>query len=84
MESYRFVDSFIIVQEGHSAERIAAYVGHTIREDTSPVYGDGFRAALRSYQAIESLPQMLGYVRETHDFPLGCSSPPEAADPPYV
>ncbi|KAF0748911.1 hypothetical protein AaE_007203 [Aphanomyces astaci] len=38
-------------------------------EDTSPVYGDGLRAALHAFNAVNSLQFLLDHIRETSGFP---------------
>jgi hypothetical protein len=37
--------------DGPGAERLLSYLAHQIRTDASPIYGDGFRAALAAFQA---------------------------------
>lgn len=49
---------------------MAAYVGHSIRTDTSEVYGDGFRRALRAFQEVGALPPILEHVKQTQEFPF--------------
>jgi hypothetical protein len=50
-------------------QRLAAYFGHTIREERSVVYGDGFRAALDCFQRYEGrLDRVLEHVRRTAGF----------------
>lgn len=49
-------------------ERLAAYLGHQIRSDTSVIYGDGFRAALEAFQ-VHGLEKVLHHVRQTGTFP---------------
>jgi hypothetical protein len=42
-------------QDEHE-ERLAAYFAHQIRADTSPTYGDGFRAAHEAFQVMGLAP----------------------------
>lgn len=49
-------------------ERLAAYLGHQIRSDTSVVYGDGFRLAHEAFQ-LHGLAPLVQHVRQTGAFP---------------
>jgi hypothetical protein len=44
---------------------------HMIIEDTSPIYGDGFREALHAYNTYNSLQMILDHIRRTGVFPEG-------------
>ena len=57
------------VQPNSSAERMSAFIGHTIRTDASAVYGDGFRRALRAFQEV-GLQAMLSHLRSSSEFPF--------------
>ena len=57
------------VQAGTIDERMASYVGHSIRTDTSQTYGDGFRQALRAFQEV-GLPAILQHLRTQKKFPF--------------
>lgn len=41
-----------------------------IRQDSSYVYGEGFRAAHAAYQRLGSLARLVEYVRRKHRFPV--------------
>lgn len=57
------------VQAGTIDERMAAYVGHSIRTDSSETYGDGFRQALRAFQEV-GLQAILSHLRTADAFPF--------------
>jgi hypothetical protein len=49
--------------------RLAAFFGHQIREDSSPIYGDGFRAALSVFQQQQgNLKVLLDNIRQRSAF----------------
>eukprot|EP00884_Botryococcus_braunii_P000692 jgi/Botrbrau1/10623/Bobra.154_1s0013.1 len=54
--------------EGEWDERLASFFAHHIRTHSSPIYGDGFRAALEAFQS-HGLPAVLASVRATGSFP---------------
>lgn len=49
-------------------DRLAAFLGHQIRNDPSYVYGDGLRAALEAFQK-HGLATVLAHVRRAKRFP---------------
>ncbi|KAL4452310.1 hypothetical protein ABPG75_007972 [Micractinium tetrahymenae] len=49
-------------------ERLAAYLGHQIRSDTSAIYGDGFRLAHEAFQ-VHGLAPLVQHVRQMGTFP---------------
>ncbi|KAK9863197.1 hypothetical protein WJX84_000665 [Apatococcus fuscideae] len=54
--------------KGKWEERLASYLGHQIRTDPSPTYGDGLRAALESFQQ-RGLPATVDAVQKLRRFP---------------
>ncbi|KAK9817482.1 hypothetical protein WJX74_001651 [Apatococcus lobatus] len=54
--------------KGKWDERLASYLGHQIRTDPSPTYGDGLRAALESFQQ-RGLPATVDAVQKLRRFP---------------
>lgn len=52
----------MLAMKGHGTAELASYCSHQIQTDPSPVYGDGFRMALRAYQAF-GLVALLSHVR---------------------
>lgn len=54
--------------QGSYEERLASFLSNQIRTDTSPVYGDGYRAALDAYQRL-GLPALLAHLRQTGRLP---------------
>ena len=54
--------------QGQWEDRLASYFAHQIRTDPSPVYGEGFRAALDAFQE-HGLPAVLQAVASTGRLP---------------
>jgi hypothetical protein len=52
----------MLAMKGHGTAELASYCSHQIQTDPSPVYGDGFRMALRAFQAF-GLEALLSHVR---------------------
>ena len=55
--------------QGTWAERLLSLCAHSIRTDKSPVYGDGFRAALDAFQEM-GLPALVGHLKQHASFPM--------------
>jgi hypothetical protein len=55
-------------------EKLSAYFGHSIRTDTSAVYGDGFRRALQAFQEV-GLPAILSHLKVEDNFPFSSFKP---------
>ena len=58
-----------MAMQGTWGERLSSFCSNHIRTDRSPVYGDGFRAALECFQNM-GLPRLLEHVRQTGQFCL--------------
>ena len=46
-----------------------SYCAHQIRTEASPVYGDGFRAALENFQRF-GLPEVVRHVKQNGCFAI--------------
>lgn len=56
--------------QGSFEERLQSHLGEQIRSDTTDVYGDGFRAALNSFQQLDgNLAEVLRHVKQTGQLP---------------
>lgn len=49
--------------------RLRKFYMHQLKQDISPVYGDGFREAYEAYKRVKSLQQMFDAIRRTASFP---------------
>jgi hypothetical protein len=49
--------------------RLREFYMHQIENDPSPVYGDGFRAALQAYERTNSLQKLFDAIRHHGSFP---------------
>ncbi|KAK9790731.1 hypothetical protein WJX73_001972 [Symbiochloris irregularis] len=64
-----WLESLPAEAEGTWGERLASFCANHIRTDASPIYGDGFRAALECFQRTGLRP-LLDHVQQTGRFPL--------------
>lgn len=67
--AHAFFEVVEVETQGEWDERLASFLANHIRTHTSPIYGDGFRAALDAFQN-HGLPAVLASVRATGALPL--------------
>ena len=54
--------------QGSFEERLASFLANQVRTDPSPVYGDGFRAALEAFQRF-GLQTILAHLQHSGRLP---------------